>query len=415
MKKILAMILAFTMISALAACGGGESEESAGSTEGGSSVERTTISMTYWNPQETMQPLIDLIEEKLPVSIQYNYLGAASYFTTIRMKLLANNAEDILSFSPGEELNYGRQGLLADVSSICGDDFTDSSPYYVPMNTWYEGIAYNKDIFAEHNITVPTTFDEFVEVCKKLRDEGVVPFTIGAKGTDSLTKCFLGYIQAEYQLQDAGKDFDEKYAVGESSMAQEWTPFLEKWKILIDENIINRDHLGITASQALDEFVTGYAAMTPTGTWAYETIKQKNFNLNFGLMPYLGEKAENACLVGGAGGGYCINTASPNYDLAWKVLEVIASPEGQEAMLAASPGSGSLRKGISYEIPEEFADIKQVLDNGRIYCAWHHWGDANVLPDFGGMVQELILGRTTVGDGLTRVDTLAEQYRNDAK
>lgn len=410
MKKLVTMILVVAMSLSLMACGGGggSSEEKVG--------DRTVISMTYWNPKSTMQPLIDLIEEKLPnVKIQYNYLGSASYFTTIRMKLLADNAEDIVAFSPGEELMYGKQGLLADVSEICGDNFTEPSKYYVPMNTWYECIFYNKDIFEEHNIEVPTTFDEFLAVCEKLEKAGVVPFTIGAKGGATLTKCMLGYVQAEYLLQDAGKDFDGKFAQGEARMADNWTPYVEAWSQIVEKGYINRDHLGITDQQAMDEFAVGYAAMTPAGTWSYETLKQKNFNMNFGVIPYLGDKPENACVVGGAGGGFCLNAKSKNYDLAWQVLEVIASPEGQQAMVAGSPGSGSLHKDISYDLPEEFANVKTVLENNRIYCSWHHWGDAVVLNDFGGMLQEVILKKTTVEKGLEKIDTMADKYRADAQ
>lgn len=414
MKRFLAILLAAVTLLGLAACGNG------GTAQNG---DKITITMTYWNSQDTMQPLIDLIEEKLSdIKIQYNYVSNASYSMTTSTKLLGGNADDIIAFSVGEELDYGRQGLLADVSALYNDDFThnvgdtvDGKNYYVPMNTWYEGIYYNKDIFAQHNIEVPTTFDEFLAVCAKLESVGVQPFTIGAKGGDSLVKCSLGYITSEYLLQDAGKEFDYKFSQGQVKMAEAWKPYVDKWSKIITEGYINTDHLGINDNQAMDEFVTGIAAMYPSGTWAYNTIKKKNFNMNFGLMPYLGDSPENACVVGGAGGGFCLNAKSKNYDAAYRVMEVIASPEGQKAMAAGSPGSGSQHKDVGYELPAEFAAVQTVLDNGRIYCAWHNWGDAACFGTYGSVLQELVLGTKSVQGALEKVDEVAAEYLENAE
>lgn len=414
MKKALAFLLIIVMVLGLVACG------SDGSKKDGN---KTVVTMSYWNPVDTMQPLIDLVEDKLPdIKIQYNYISNASYTMTISTKLLGGNADDLIAFGVGEELDYGRQGLLADVSGLYNDDFThnvgdtvDGKNYCVPMNTWYEGIYYNKDIFKEQNIKLPTTFDELLSVCEKLKSKDIQPFTIGAKGSDTLVKCSLGYITSEYLLQDAGKDFDLKFSKGEVKMAEAWKPYVDKWSKIITEGYITTEHLGINDNQAMDEFVTGVAAMYPSGTWAYNAIKKKNFNMNFGLMPYFGDSAENACVVGGAGGGFCLNAKSKNYDTAYRVMEVIASPEGQKAMAEGSPGSGSQHKNVSYDLPEEFELIKNVLDNGRIYCAWHNWGDAACFGTYGSVLQELVLGTSSVQGALEKVDEVAAEYLSNGE
>ena len=41
-------------------------------------------------------------------------------------------------------------------------------------------VYYNKDIFAQYDLQVPTTEEEFLAVCKTLKDNGVVPLAEGA-------------------------------------------------------------------------------------------------------------------------------------------------------------------------------------------------------------------------------------------
>ena len=120
-------------------------------------------------------------------------------------------------------------------------------------------------------------------------------------------------------------------------------------------------------------------------------------------------------MVGGAGGGFCLNAKSKNYDAAYRVMEVIASAEGQKAMAAGSPGSGSQHKDVGYELPAEFAAVQTVLDNGRIYCAWHNWGDAACFGTYGSVLQELVLGKASVQGALEKVDEVAADYLSQAE
>ena len=44
--------------------------------------------------------------------------------------------------------------------------------YHVEM-TWY-----NKEIFEQYNLTPPTTMDEWLNVCKTLKDNGITPISV---------------------------------------------------------------------------------------------------------------------------------------------------------------------------------------------------------------------------------------------
>lgn len=56
----------------------------------------------------------------------------------------------------------------------------DGKPYMVPLSLDLTNtIWYNKAIFAEHNLTPPKSWDEFVALCKTLADAGETPIVEG--------------------------------------------------------------------------------------------------------------------------------------------------------------------------------------------------------------------------------------------
>lgn len=417
-KRALAGAMMIAMLAGLTACG----EQKTTGQEGGgdkSNTEKTVLTMTYWNPKETVQPLLDLLKDELPdIEVKYNYVMHDTYFATVRTKLLGGNGDDILAFTNAEALPLAKQGMLEDMTELTKDfelaetDYLDGKVYMVPMNSWYEGIYYNKEIFEENNISVPTTYAEFLDVCEKLQSLKIKPFTIGAAEGGSLLKCSLGYVQAEYMFKGEGKDFNERFAKGEAKMADSLTPYFEEWNEIVTKGYLNSNMLGITKEQAIDEFAVGMAAMYPSGTWAYQQFKQKNPNLKFGLMPYMGSKPENTCLFGGPGGGFGLSARSKNKEAALRVMEVIASPEGQKALCQGNPGSFSQRKGVEYELPEEYALVKDTIEAGRVLCSWDYWTGANVEKPMTDMLQKILLapGKVDIKEQLGRADSTLETY-----
>src|SRR5699024_4262873 len=63
-----------------------------------------------------------------------------------------------------------------DVSADLAENYTfDGKQYCVPLNVVYWVMYYNKQVFADNGVEVPTTWDEFQQVAQTLVDNGVVP------------------------------------------------------------------------------------------------------------------------------------------------------------------------------------------------------------------------------------------------
>lgn len=51
----------------------------------------------------------------------------------------------------------------------------DGQMYLMPNALYAEYFAYRKDIFGQYGLEVPKTWDEFLNVCKVLKDNGEIP------------------------------------------------------------------------------------------------------------------------------------------------------------------------------------------------------------------------------------------------
>lgn len=128
--------------------------------------------------------LSDDKKENAPDIVHGNFVGMA----------LTNNSMDLavdkgylydMTEMLDEENPYNGNAKVADVFET--DDLTrvlsnSGGKYrpYLPFDKIGFAFFYNKNIFEEHNIQVPETYEEVVEVCQKLKDAGYdVPLSAG--------------------------------------------------------------------------------------------------------------------------------------------------------------------------------------------------------------------------------------------
>lgn len=431
-KRGLALVMSLLMAAGLVACGsnaknaettatGMEESTKEAAADAGSS-EKTKVRMMYWNKEETMKPFLDLAKEKLPnIDIEFNFVSVDQFNGTLETQLQAGEGPDILP--SGESEAHAKAGYLLDLTDM---DFikqyseaslnsiaVDGKVYGVPGISWFEGVFYNKAIFEENGIEVPKTFDEMMAVHKQLADKGITPQAWGAKSWEPLAKSPLGLATVDYLRTDAGKDFDTSIRTGEGKFAgSPLKDSIEKWLAYVKNGYITKDMLQVDYDTALKEFATGKAAMWESGPWAINAIKEANPDLKFDMMPFVGTKEGNEYLIGGPGVTFGINANSKNQEAALEVLKLMATKEGQRALCAGSPGSGSFLEGADIELPEEFTGVKEVLNAGRVYCPWFVWKGSDAYNEaLGKGLQEVIGGNMTVDQVLEDMDQKVQEQK----
>lgn len=110
--------------------------------------------------------------------------------------LLENPPSDILTWFPGERMRYfAGKGLLLDISDVISQvsgfspaikDLISASAglgkqYFMPTDYFYYGTFYYKSVFQKHGYQIPTTWDQFIALCKQIQKDGMTPLAMPNK------------------------------------------------------------------------------------------------------------------------------------------------------------------------------------------------------------------------------------------
>lgn len=432
-KKVLSTLMCATMVMGLVAGCGSTADNSTATdaapagTEAAQkqeaatndSGEKTTIRMSYWNSEDTVQAMLDYLAVAVPdVEIEYQFIDNSNYDTIIDTQLSAGEGPDIICESPGSALKHARLGYLAPLDELAANYSNagtsvygyDGSTYALPGISWFEGIYYNKAMFEENNIALPTTFDEYLDVCAKFQELGITPLAAGLKSWEPLLKSSMAFVTAEYLSTEEGSGFGEAYRNGEVTMDGTWNEYIETWAQLIENGVYTTDMTGIDHDQALEQFATGGAAMFCSGPWDYDAIMEKNADLQLDMMPFYGTTESDGWLIGGPGCGFAANAASKNSEAVMKVLAAISTADGQTALWENNQGGSSYLNGVEFELPEAYTSVSSALGAGNVYCPWNEWGAAaGAHETYGTEMQSYLLGAEDLSTALQNVDTAVSE------
>ena len=156
----------------------------------------------------------------------------------------------------------------------------------LPYEYNIEGIFYNKEIFAEHGLTAPKTWDELVSTAGKLKAAGIQPFAASGEQGWPLTRLISGYL-----FRDLGPDALKAVADGKAKLTDpEYVEAARQVADLGGKGYFGEGVGSIDYDTAFNQFLTGKAGMFYMGTWALTNIadpeQDKVGAENIGFLPF---------------------------------------------------------------------------------------------------------------------------------
>lgn len=322
-----------------------------------SAADETSVSLWTWSPiTRTAEKMIDAFEKANPdITIDYtNYNYNPEYLQALSAASASDNLADIVGLQPGS-LTQTYSDYLIDLSDYAkaewGDDWTsvydnvtqsqlqlgnkdgDDGHYILPIETQDIYVEYNKTLFEQLGLKVPTTYDELVEVSKTLRDNGYAPlFFGGADGWQHVNLLLMCTSQISDTLFDECQNGEKAWTCDEMKQA------MTNYKKLFDDGVMQDGSLSSTSySDGTTLFLAGQAGMMLLGSWwAQEYTSEDvsdavaNWDYDYFYLPALEEGLSDSKAIGGVDFGYGITKNCENPDLAWKALVSFATGEGAQ-------------------------------------------------------------------------------------
>jgi raffinose/stachyose/melibiose transport system substrate-binding protein len=369
-KSILTTFVLFTVLSmVLVACGGSTPAATSDTSDSGAATSApvadspvTLRVLVHQNP-----PMVDFMTnfnqtfmEKYPnITVDMSVVNANDLATVTQTRLTANDIDviDMFGFSnPSQPYmknvdapNWQQlieAGLLMDITdeafvqNYAPEAIADAGTYNGRVyevnlgRVSYSGIFYNKNMFADNNVTVPTTWSELVAACETFAAADIPCMTAG--GADGWP-IFVG----AYGL--LGSIYPDQAALVEGL----WTGSI-KWNdatsmVMWDhmkvyaQDMIEAGATGVGPDAAAGRFAAGAVAMLPAGTWNAAIIDTAQPEFEWGYIPFPGSDNadDNKYLFGKYDQGWVIAANTPNKDASVLYLTEFSDPANYQAFANA--------------------------------------------------------------------------------
>jgi len=370
-----------------------------------------------YNPESSRAAYLKYLDENLPgIKVVFEYVPLEDFGSELESQLKSGKGPDIIEVG-GETRLLAAEGYLLDITeqefvkkyarSGLAAYISNGKIYATPLQSWYEGIFYNKKIFAENGLEVPKSLDRFIEIHKELTQKGIKPQAMGAKSWEPMMKQSIGIVNNEFYSDPENRNFDDDFNEGKAQLAEAWLGAVTAWSKVISEGCLEPNMLNQSYEQALAEFASGEAAMWESGPWAVNDIIAINPDIEeyLGMFPIPGLSEGVGWLVGGPGSALAINAKSKHIDEALALLELTATPKAQEALIKDNAGSSFLI-GVSADLGDIYSDCKEAFQAGNVYAPWvSAWEFGNSIVEvYGKSLQEVLAGNKTVEQALRDAD-----------
>ncbi|CAM3423637.1 ABC transporter substrate-binding protein [Brevibacillus invocatus] len=311
--------------------------------------------MYSWRPEdkEAYEGFIAEFQKMHPhVKVNFRSFKSTEYNTILTNSLTAGSGVDILQLRPyAGAASIADAGYLLPIDDVPGvadipQSYLDAARgedgkvYGVPLFINSAVIFYNKQLFQDHGLQTPTTWEEFLQVCEALSQKGIIPVAQAGKAAYLLSYTHNVIGTSAF----GGEEYVEKLLSGEVNFTD--PAFKESIKRMSDlVPYFPKDFIAIDDKDAQALFYTGKAAMYINGSHRLETFENLNADLPLDIMPALAkEKGGETPMINWVDGSYGIAKATKHPEEAKAFIQFLASKEfgqmfsDQLNRLSAIPG-----------------------------------------------------------------------------
>ncbi|MEU9370142.1 extracellular solute-binding protein [Streptomyces avermitilis] len=324
------------------------------STSSGKSSSKgaVTLQSNLSAPQAkaAMEDIVAAYGKKGSGRASLNTVASETFRTQLPTYLTSANPPDVYTWYPGSVADaYAKKRLLLDLdevwtsspdlknyskalNSLC--TASSGKKVFVPTTYYWWGMFYRKSNFAKWGVSEPKSWDEFLDLCDKLKSKGVAPIGLGAGGNTAwVASAWFDYLDiringAEYHRQLlAGKHrFDDPEVRKVFDRWQEVLPYFDP------------NGAAVPFQDATTALLNGRSGMMLIGTFFADAAPKNALDdIDFFRFPVIDAKvplAEEAPTD-----GYFASARTGRRDHVVDLMSYLATAEAQEIYIKGSSGT----------------------------------------------------------------------------
>ena len=385
LTSIISILLATMMLLGMTACGGGEGSGEQQIDKDGNTIVKIMFHVDKSSTEgQAYQKRIDAFnaaykDQKIKAQpiFKARSAGASGYETELQNNKLEGTLADIITFDAPNTAAYANSGFLYDISDLISAEDQDKfyslnkyngRLYGLPIQESSAGFFYNKKIFRDAGIDVsgftaenPWTFEQFKDVCARLKAHGVTAVDMRIDATKDETAPYLLYPF----IYAAGGSFvsaDGYTATGHYNSAATASGF----RFIKDMISAGYTSYAIGAT----DFFTGKVGMYLSSGWTIPDLDNKYREQfasrdDWGLLPY--PKGTVAASATGSWSYAITNNHHEDKTAALELLKWMTSAESSKAITDATgmiPARKDVEKNYTAGSPE-YTLLKQLELSGQ--------------------------------------------------
>lgn len=369
---------------------------------------------------------IKTFEKETGAKVEFEEKSFEQIRSTASQVLNSNEAPDILEYNKGNATAglLASQGLLSNMNdavekygwdkdlapSIATTSKYDENGimgsgdwYGIPNYGEYVEVYYNKDMFAQYGVAVPTTYDEFEAALQTFVDNGVTPLA------EAGAEYPIGQLFYQLALTKADRSFIDDYQLYKGDVdwqGPELSYAADTLKEYVDKGFISKDVTGIKAEDMGTTWMSGKAPIMVSGSWWYGRAVTEATSFDWGTFLFPGSD-----FAPGSGGNlWVVPENAANKDLAYKFIDITMRPEiqnliGNNGGVPVKADAADITDPKSQELIANFNTLLD--DDGLAY--YPDWPTPTFYDQLVAGTQELINGTKKPNDVLTQ---LGDQYQS---
>lgn len=283
-----------------------------------------------------------------------------------------------------EIVRFQERGAFSDLADLAEEariapsiqDLIDQYPTYpgrtsvIPYSMMAAAVLYNEEIFAEHDLSIPTTYSEFLEVCSTLEDAGVTPIYSTYADPWTVAQGLIDYsvggsvdVAAFFeQLRAQGSDAGPDAPVSFSRTLREPLEQMLEIAAFSQPGAASRGY-----GDGNVAFARGEAAMYLQGPWALGEIATLNPDAQIGIFPLpMTEDPEDLKVRVNLDLALWVPEASNAQEPARDLLRYLITPEIADAYNQDNLAFGVREDAPAVEDPR-LQDLQTFVDRAAFY------------------------------------------------